>query len=114
MIRQQIVKNKKQIVHGKNKKNTKELIKELKIELDELNDNNTKFIKHLKTKTEETDIDDLGPTLDEIADELQEKPIIPSVRPSESYTPIIPSVRPSESYTPTIPSTTYTPYTPSQ
>ena len=111
MIQQQIVKNKKQIVYGKNKKNTEKLIKALKIELDELNDSNTKFIKYLKSKAEETDIDDLAPTFDEIADELQEKPIIPSVRPSESYTPNTPPVRPSESYTQYTPS--YTPYTPS-
>ena len=72
MIQQQIVKNKKQIVYGKNKKDSEKLIKELKIELDELTNNNTKFIKYLKSKAKKTDIDDLGPTFDEIVKDVQE------------------------------------------
>ena len=85
MIQQEIVKNKKQDVSSRIEQHVGNFVKELRTELDELNYNNSKFIKYLKSKAEETSINNLEPDWDE----LFGQPAIPS------YTPAIPSDIPS-------------------
>ena len=102
---QQEIKNKKQGVSDKTEQRVENFVKELKIELDGLNDNTNRFIKYLKSKAEETNINDLEPDWDEYF----EQPLIPSYIPAvksrkqSTYTPSTFSYTPSTlSYTPAV------------
>ena len=107
MIQQKIIKNKKQGVSDRIEQNVGNFVKELRTELDELNDNTNRFIKYLKSKAEETSIKDLEPDWDEFFKQPSIPSYIPAVRPHKQskYTPSTLSYTPSTlSYTPSIPS----------
>ena len=81
MIQQEINKNKKQDVSGRIEQCVKNFAKELRTELDESNDKNNKFIKYLKSKAEETSINNLESDWDEFFEQPAISSYIPAVRP---------------------------------